>query len=204
MEHKDKPVANGFNFISAEDAGLAETEGKKADYFRKKVNKKDIKGLLAVYNKILDEKVFQTPVGWEYLRELQENLRTAGAGEESIRPIPLFVSFAHKNSGETDNHIVKQRIRPAAQKRQRIKPLWVSVLLNVLLVILVLSMFAITLQSDNPNILNYQKALTTQYAQWEQELSEREQALREREQAVMEKEQTAVIATEEDFGPDNQ
>ena len=42
-------------------------------------------------------------------------------------------------------------------------------------------MFAITLKSDNPNILNYKNAIVNQYASWEQELSEREKQLRQKE-----------------------
>ena len=42
-------------------------------------------------------------------------------------------------------------------------------------------MFMITLRSDNPNVLNYERALTDKYASWEQELTERERAVREKE-----------------------
>ena len=56
-----------------------------------------------------------------------------------------------------------------------------SVLLNVLLVLAIAAMFMITLRSDNPNVLNYERALTDKYASWEQELTERERAVREKE-----------------------
>ena len=49
------------------------------------------------------------------------------------------------------------------------------------MVILVILLFAITLKSDNPNILNYEKALVNKYASWEQDLSERENKVREAE-----------------------
>ncbi len=46
-------------------------------------------------------------------------------------------------------------------------------------VLLVIAMFAITLTGKNPNILNYERALTDQYnLSWEQELTEREAAVR--------------------------
>lgn len=45
-------------------------------------------------------------------------------------------------------------------------------------------MFVITLQSDNPNILNYRQAITNEYASWEQELTERENKVREKEQKL--------------------
>lgn len=45
-------------------------------------------------------------------------------------------------------------------------------------------MFMITLKSDNPNILNYEKNLVNRYAAWEQELREREQVVREKEREL--------------------
>ena len=59
-----------------------------------------------------------------------------------------------------------------------------SIILNVLLMIAIIAMFTITLESDNPNVLNYERALTDRYASWEQELTEREQAVRQREREL--------------------
>ena len=50
--------------------------------------------------------------------------------------------------------------------------------------IAIIAMFTITLESDNPNVLNYERALTDRYASWEQELTEREQAVRQREREL--------------------
>ena len=60
----------------------------------------------------------------------------------------------------------------------------ISVILNVLLVLAIIAMFTITLKSDNPNVLNYEKAITNKYAAWEQELTEREQRIREKEKEL--------------------
>lgn len=54
-------------------------------------------------------------------------------------------------------------------------------IVNILLVILVVAMFCITLNSNNPNILNYKRKILNEYASWEQDLTERENAIREKE-----------------------
>ena len=54
------------------------------------------------------------------------------------------------------------RIQPSQYRALRSK-LRKSVILNVFLVLLVIAMFAITLTGKNPNILNYEQALTDQY-----------------------------------------
>lgn len=60
----------------------------------------------------------------------------------------------------------------------------ISTILNVVLALAVVGMFAITLKSDNPNILNYEKQIINKYASWDQELTEREQAVREKERQL--------------------
>ena len=67
--------AEGYHFGSLEDAEQARTEKKKAEYFEERLNGKNTKNILAVYDKILDERIFETPVGWEYVKQLQQELR---------------------------------------------------------------------------------------------------------------------------------
>lgn len=57
-------------------------------------------------------------------------------------------------------------------------------IVNILLGILVAAMFWITLNSNNPNILNYKRKITNEYASWEQDLTERENAIREKESSL--------------------
>ena len=54
-----------------------------------------------------------------------------------------------------------------------------SLILNAILAVCVVLMFALTATSSHPNIINYETELVNRYATWEQELSEREAAIRE-------------------------
>lgn len=180
---KDEFVVNGYHFGSLEDAKAAEEEVKKADYFRERIAGRKAGGMLAVYDKILDERIFQTPVGWEYLRSMQENLKAENIPDEMIRPIPMYGTFCHQTGEEQRKNTVKQRIRPLPQKKQANK-LQISVVINILLAVLIIAMFVITLKSDNPNILNYEKAVVNEYAAWEQELTEREKTVRKKEKEL--------------------
>ena len=60
----------------------------------------------------------------------------------------------------------------------------ISILINLLLTIAVGGMFAIAMTNDQPNILNYERALVNKYATWEQELTEKENEIREREREL--------------------
>lgn len=183
MEDKDNLQVSGYRFGSGKDVEAARAEAHRIEYFKEKTKGKSPEAFLALYNKLLDEKIFKTPVGFEYLRELQEQLEESGIPEEQIRPIPLYTNFSYKTGEELDSAFVRQRIRPA-RKRVKTNALQISVCINILLVILVIAMFVITLKSDNPNILNYKQAVLNEYAAWEQELSERENAIREKERKL--------------------
>ena len=57
MAEKNDFFVEGYHFGSMEDAEQARTEKKKADYFETKLVGKNAGSILAVYDKILDEKV---------------------------------------------------------------------------------------------------------------------------------------------------
>ncbi len=182
MADNDKLLMNGYRFGSEKDAKTAEEEIKLARYFETRMTGKSGRNRLAVYDQLLDKKVFRTPLGWEYLRHLQEELQSLGIPEEEIRPIPMYMTFVH-DAEDADRTPVRERIRPARPK-SRVNKYHVSVLINIILVIMVIAMFAITLNSDNPNILNYKNNIINQYASWEQELTERENKVREKENSL--------------------
>lgn len=182
MTEKDNLLVNGYRFGSYKDAQIAEEEIKKAKYFEIKMSGKSGRSRLAVYDQILDKKVFQTPIGWEYLKYMQEELQGLGIPEEEIRPIPMYMTFVHEGEPENEQP-VRQRIR-TSRRNELLRKYHITLFLNILLGILVVAMFAITIKSDNPNILNYKSAIVNQYATWEQELTERENAVREKEQSL--------------------
>lgn len=174
----------GYRFYTEKDAQLAATELKKIEYLEARIDYSRPDSILMVYEKTIHERIFKTPVGLQYLKELRDYLlKQPEIDPQRVPEIPLYNSF----SGE-----VRERSAPA---RNRIKTadggkdgeksgFVISVILNVLLVLAVICMFTITLRSDNPNVLNYQRVLTDRYAQWEQELTERENAVREKEREL--------------------
>lgn len=176
MADKTEWMVDGYLFGSPADAEQARTERKKALYFEAKLEGKPAKSVLAVYHKLLEEKVFVTPVGWEYLKQLQEKMRVLGAEEEEIKPIPLYSTFVHKEEKKSNRRPQEPKEKIPYQNRFR-----GSVVVNIMLVILVLVMFMIASGSDNPNIINYKNAIVNEYASWDQELTTREKAVREKE-----------------------
>ncbi|MCR4787794.1 MAG: hypothetical protein K5888_04335 [Lachnospiraceae bacterium] len=188
MAERSDLIVGGYFFGSFDDAKLAQKELKNAKYLDERTSAMRPSQMKSVYDKMIDEKVFATPVGWEYLKYLRTKVIEAGVDENDLRPIPLYINFGAQKEDLLDknrDHIAREHIRPSRRKKASIKDfLRISIIANVFLVVLVVLMFLITIKSDNPNILNYKEAIINEYASWEEELNAREADLKEREKAL--------------------
>lgn len=174
-------TAEGFSFASAQDAKEAENERAKIEYLETHMDYDNPDSILKVYKKAIDDRVFKTPVGIMYLKELQGFLyQQTQIDQEQISDIPVYQVYVQSELEHRQK--VRSRIKPGSDKKSGV--LRMSVILNLALAVAMLAMFVITLNSDQPNVLNYERAVTNRYASWEQELTEREQAVREKEREL--------------------
>lgn len=179
---EEKRLTGGFLFQTEKDAKLAEVERKKIAYLESKLDYSRPEDILYIYDKTVKEKVFSTPVGMMYLKQLQEFLLSQDRIDPaSVTAIPL------NNIYQEQSKAVKEKVQSRQEKEIEAKKsqLTISILLNIALAIAMIAMFVISLNSDNPNIINYERSITNRYAAWEQELTERENVIRERERELM-------------------
>ena len=176
--------AEGYLFVNAADAALAEKERKQIEYLEKKLDYQKPEQILVILQKLIEERTFKTPVGMMYLKRLQDYLKNHIAIEkERIPAIP--VDYICDKSG-LSTRVELKTVRAAAQRREEIKKSnhKISLILNVILIIGMIVMFWMATQSETLNMINYKNVLENRYAEWEQELTEREQAVREKEQSL--------------------
>lgn len=180
---KEALSVGGYLFFTERDAQLARAEEQKIEYLEARIDYSAPESIRYVYEKAIHERVFKTPIGLQYLKRQQEYLKgQPGTDGESVMDIPLYTAF-DRELREHGNP-VRARVAPSS-KRDRLKDGFsISVILNVMLVLAIVSMFCISFLSENPNIINYERAITDKYAAWEQELTEREQAVREKEREL--------------------
>ena len=178
-------VVNGYQFNSAADAAAAREELKKISYIESHINKDDPESVLTIYNKIIANKIFVTPLGYGYLKEVRDFLEGAqGIEKDKIKPLPLNSMYRMGAESVTTTPEPKRRIVPQKKKDALKTQLYISRALNIVLLIAIIAMFVIALNSNNPNILNYENALQDRYAAWEEELNDREEILREKERSI--------------------
>lgn len=174
-------IVRGYCFGTVKDAEIARQEVKKIEYLEQHMDYEKPENMLLVYRKAIESRVFQTPVGWEYLRSLQSKLLEHEELKAQIPSVTLYTVFAHRVGD--DIRVPAPRL-PEKKRSDFKRRFFISVLLNLILAAAVGAMFAIALTSDQPNILNYERVLVNKYASWEQELSERENRIREKERQI--------------------
>ena len=172
-------IVSGYSFQNLDDANLARQEQKKIEYIEARLDYQNPSVVLKIYEKAVNENLFRTPVGYEFMKKLYDYLRIH-IGDADLMPVPLQQPFAFRMRNSYS--ATPKRVIAGTKKKQ-----WpvISVILNIILVMAVIGMFIIAVTGDNPNILNYEKALTNRYASWEQEISQREKAVKEKERALL-------------------
>ncbi len=175
-------IVGGYEFLNEEDAQKASMDESKIKLLEARVNASRPNDIKAVYEKAIENKIFKSPIGWEYLMNLRAKLLESGFTQEDLIPIPLNVTFTRHSAFE--NMAVKQRIKPQKEDTGADFGKIFSIILNIVLVILVIVMFVIASKSDSDNIINYKRNITNRYSAWDEELKEREKAVREAEKKL--------------------
>lgn len=197
--------AGGFAFPNGEMRDKAQRELEGIRYVKEHTQMDDPETVLKVYCQLIDQKLFETPVGYHFLSTMQEYLMTVPYFmTENIPPIPVPAqkgsqravsvssSGEKQTAGRENVKVVKKVVTEKKVKNVNFKMRFrASFCINIILLLIVIGMFAVTATSDNINILNYQNELIEQYENWELRLEEKEEKLKEREEAVRKLEQQA-------------
>ena len=139
-----------------------------------------------LYNKAIENRVFKTPVGYDFLKRLQDTLKENPSMTETIADIPVYGVYSLRESANPTVEKIKTSTKKAKEKpKQGFFSKKTLIIINLGLAVLVILMFFISTTSSNPTVLNYEKALQNRYSEWEKELTEREQIIREKEKELL-------------------
>lgn len=178
IEMESNYLVQGYRFVDEAEAENAKSEVKKIAYIEEHMDYKNLKMVYNFYNNCIENNIFSTPIGYAYLEKTREFIVSSGY-QTDVQAIPV-VSNNHTSKRDIKND--KKRIKKLEDEKRRISShMRMSVLINIVLILLVVGMFLIANTSNNPNILNYEKALVDKYASWDEELSVREEIIREKE-----------------------
>lgn len=187
MADKTEWIVDGFQFGTQQDAELAKNEQLRIERLEEKLDYQNFEMVGAVYRKALDNRVFKTPVGYDFLKRLQRILQENPPSDVEIGNIPVYGVYSMRESAnQTVERIQASRRPPKKEKpKQEFFSRKTSILINIGLLALVIVMFVISTTSSNPTVLNYERTIQNRYAEWEQQLSDREQVIREKERELL-------------------
>ena len=171
-------VVDGYRFSSDEDVKMAQEELQRVNYISEKLTADDPKSILLVYNKSVQNGIFITPIGIDFLKSLQSYLKkNSQINDEEILDIPISISYSDALLLKQNKRYDSLNVKEKSYKHQY----RFSVFFNAVLILMIIAMFVIAIKADNPNMLNYKTAILNEYSEWEQELTQREKVIREKE-----------------------
>lgn len=195
--------AGGFVFQTKKEAELAQREIEGTKYLRQKLDMENPNAVFSIYQNLIEQDLFETPVGYCFLKELRDYLLMIPAiSNEEVLAIPIRYPQTEeeekkqkKEQKKEEQRKERQREKEKAKNKKEQKKEGKNykgrcqffMVTSLILLISVVSMLLLAATSDNVNILNYENKLIDKYSSWEQELEEREQAVKEQEQALEEK-----------------
>lgn len=195
--------AGGFVFRTKKEAELAQREIEGTKYLRQKLDMENPNAVFSIYQNLIEQDLFETPVGYCFLKELRDYLLMIPAiSNEEVLAIPIRYPQTEeeekkqkKEQKKEEQRKERQKEKEKAKNRKEQKKEGKNykgrcqffMVTSLILLISVVSMLLLAATSDNVNILNYENKLIDKYSSWEQELEEREQAVKEQEQALEEK-----------------
>lgn len=195
--------AGGFVFRTKKEAELAQREIEGTKYLRQKLDMENPNAVFSIYQNLIEQDLFETPVGYCFLKELRDYLLMIPAiSNEEVLAIPIRYPQTEeeekkqkKEQKKEEQRKERQREKEKAKNKKEQKKedknykgrCQFFMVTSLILLISVVSMMLLAATSDNVNILNYENKLIDKYSSWEQELEEREQAVKEQEQALEEK-----------------
>ena len=181
MGKSETKLYRGILYNTSMDVQLAQAEEEKIKILKEKINLKEPRKVLELYNTMVDKEVFHTHVGYDVLMELRNYLLTHEIQEMEIRNLRVAQVFAPKALAYRERKMKEQELKIEQKYRGALKK---SIWLNIGFVIIVVALFLIMLSSDKPTIINYEYKIQDKYASWEQELKERESTVRQKEREL--------------------
>ncbi len=196
-KNTDRFAIGGFSFENEDEAEQAQKEVEGIKYIKTKTDMDNPKMVLQVYNKMIEQKLFETAVGYSYLKDIQEYLVAIPyINNEEILPIPVTHPRLEESLKKQRQEFIKRERTWAAKAKEKEKKnqkalknaagkkMQISLWVNFALALCIVAMFILTMTSSSPTILNYQSKIIDKYASWEQELSDREQAIVQKEKEL--------------------
>lgn len=189
-------LLEGFLFSDDASYEKAKKDSEIIKYLKNKVNMSDPAQVLRLYQQAIEQDLFNTIIGYEFLKKLQDYLLSLDdINDAEVLPIPQNLT-SKDTTGEYDNALLRKENVKLTEKNKKLSGAVkkykgkynVTLTVTIILIVTVCVMFFISLSSNLPTIVNYRTKITDEYSSWQDELDEKEKELDKREQELNKKE----------------
>lgn len=182
---------DGFLFEDERTAELAQKELEGIRFIKERTALDNPEVVMKLYKKLLEQKLFVTPVGVRFMVELQNVLlRSHFIARDEIPPIEVSSMVLKKELTPEEAELAKKgpvaKVKKAAKKVDKKvegnykKLFYTALFFAIVFALSVVGMFIITkVSGNNVNIINYRNEILNEYSSWEKQLQEKEAELRE-------------------------
>ena len=111
--------AGGFVFRTKKEAELAQREIEGTKYLRQKLDMENPNAVFSIYQNLIEQDLFETPVGYCFLKELRDYLLMIPAiSNEEVLAIPIRYPQTEEEE-KAEERAEKRRTAERAAKRKR-------------------------------------------------------------------------------------
>lgn len=167
-------VVQGFVFNTKKEYELAKEEEEAIAYLRENTDLSKPKSLLKLYQKLNNNKTFQTPIGYFFLKELKDKILSMEViPTEELEDIAVSIAWKKDPNEFEQNSLegLKQRVK---DKTLKIRNLYIII---VFLCMILVTMVIISIYKDKTLFTDYQNELLDKYSTWEETLKIKEDEL---------------------------
>ena len=180
---------DGFLFEDEAVAELAKKEEEGIRFIKEHTALNNPEVVYKLYQKLIDQNLFVTPVGQRFLVELQNVLLASGyVAKDEIPPIRIAApEVPAKEEAQSVKKVTKKIENKVGGEYRR--PFYIALFFAIVFGVSIIGMFFINeLSSNSVTILNYREEIINEYAGWEAELTEWEAELRAKEVELRDRE----------------
>ena len=169
-------TVGGFRFDHPREAQLALREQHNIATLKSKIDFTKTQDMIALYKRLVEKRVFRTPIGYQFLGEFRDYLtQEAGFREEDVPYITVEPTTGPTYAQQEQMEFLQQENERLETKEKKYR-----IAIGIFL-FLVLSMLLITAFNPNVGYINTENKILNRYSSWEEELTKREEEIRKRE-----------------------
>ena len=189
---------DGFLFEDEATAQMARKEEEGIRFIKERTALNNPEVVLKLYNKLIEQELFVTPVGVRFLTELQDILLSSNyIPRDEIQGIPVKEANSTagdgKNSSEENKTVEKVVVKTEVVESDRYKKHFqIASFLAIVFACSILGMFIVMeISGNNTTIINYRDKILNEYSTWESELKTEEERL-DKWEALLEERENAL------------